>query len=288
MATHLDVCIRGGGIVGRTLALLLARERLRVGLVEQAPPADPTAVAGADLRADVRAYALNRASRELLESVRGWPESEALATPVSRMEVWGDQGGHLSFDAQALATDALTWIVDVPALENQLAEAVRYQPQIERLQVPAPASLTVVCEGRSSRTRAEFGVEFEVLPYGQHALATRVRGEHPHGQVARQWFSPEGEILAFLPLDGADGHTVAVVWSVPPARAEALEALPEHDFCVALQEASHGAIGTLTLAGERRSWALQRARALQWTGMSPEGAWALAGDAAHNVHPSAA
>ena len=67
MVTHLDVCIRGGGVVGRTLALLLARERLRVGLVEQAT------TPGA---ADVRAYALNRASRDLLESVRGWPEGE--------------------------------------------------------------------------------------------------------------------------------------------------------------------------------------------------------------------
>jgi 2-polyprenyl-6-methoxyphenol hydroxylase-like FAD-dependent oxidoreductase len=34
----LDVCIRGAGIVGRTLALLLAGERLRVGLVQSAAP----------------------------------------------------------------------------------------------------------------------------------------------------------------------------------------------------------------------------------------------------------
>lgn len=278
MVTHLDVCIRGGGVVGRTLALLLARERLRVGLVEQAT--SPGA-------GDVRAYALNRASRELLESVRGWPEDDTQATPVRRMEVWGDQGGHLSFDAQSLDADALTWIVDVPALEQRLAEAVRYQPQIEHLALPAPATLTVVCEGRDSRTRAEFGVEFQVLPYGQHALATRVLATHAHGGVARQWFGPDGEILAFLPLEGPAGHTVAVVWSVAPARATALQALPEADFCLALQQASHDTLGTLTLAGERRAWALQRARARQWTGTNAVGAWALAGDAAHNVHPLA-
>ena len=33
MAQTFDVCIRGAGIVGRSLALLLARERLRVALV---------------------------------------------------------------------------------------------------------------------------------------------------------------------------------------------------------------------------------------------------------------
>ena len=34
MAQTFDVCIRGAGIVGRTLALLLARERLRVALLD--------------------------------------------------------------------------------------------------------------------------------------------------------------------------------------------------------------------------------------------------------------
>ncbi|NQW80143.1 MAG: ubiquinone biosynthesis protein UbiH, partial [Polaromonas sp.] len=38
MPKNFDVCIRGDGIVGRTLALLLARERLRVALVAQPTP----------------------------------------------------------------------------------------------------------------------------------------------------------------------------------------------------------------------------------------------------------
>ena len=33
MPQTFDICIRGAGVVGRTLALLLARERLRVALV---------------------------------------------------------------------------------------------------------------------------------------------------------------------------------------------------------------------------------------------------------------
>jgi len=81
MAQTFDVCIRGAGVVGRTLALLLARERLRVALVT--PPA------GAPQVADVRAYALNAASRALLESVRAWPD-EAHATAVLQMQVQAD------------------------------------------------------------------------------------------------------------------------------------------------------------------------------------------------------
>ena len=277
MASPLDVCIRGSGIVGRTLALLLARERLRVGLVEAPPRPDSTA--------DVRAYALNRASKELLESLRCWPEAAA-TTAVTRMQVHGDRSSELNFDAAELGSPALAWIVDVPALESQLADAVRYQPQIERLDTPAPAALTVVCEGRASSTRAEFGVDFEITPYPQHALATRIACERPHGQVARQWFA-RGDILAFLPMGGASGNSVAVVWSVSPEHAKRLLAASPAAFCQELEAASGHALGSLALQGERRVWPLQKAQARHWTGRATAGAWVLAGDAAHNVHPLA-
>lgn len=277
MPQALDICIRGSGIVGRTLALLLARERLRVGLVEQ-----PAALAATD----VRAYALNRASRELLESVRCWPTDEAAATPVQHMQVWGDRGSELNFDAGTLGAPALTWIVDVPVLEAQLAEAVRYQPQIEVLSAPAPAKLTVVCEGRASSTRAEFGVDFDSTPYRQHALATRLHCEKPHGQVARQWFA-QGEILAFLPMGGAQGNSVAIVWSLSPEQAARLQQLAPAEFCRELENASGHTLGTLTLSSERHVWPLQKAQARQWSGRAAEGAWVLTGDAAHNVHPLA-
>ena len=229
MAPTFDICIRGTGIVGRTLALLLARERLKVALV---PAPGPHSAAAAD----VRAYALNAASRSLLESLRSWPDAEH-ATAVKHMQVQGDQDGCVHFDAAPQGVEALAWIVDVPALEERLAQAVRFQPLVEVVDSPVAAPLTVVCEGRASTTRAEFGVHFDATPYAQHAIATRVRCEHPHGQVARQWLSPQG-ILAFLPLEGAQGNSVAVVWSVPEDRVSALMALPADAFAQELQTAS--------------------------------------------------
>ncbi|MGE8318754.1 MAG: FAD-dependent monooxygenase [Comamonas sp.] len=281
MAPHFDVCIRGAGIVGRALALLLARERLRVALVET--PGGPSG------HSDVRAYALNQASRQLLLAVRSWPES-AYATPVLRMDVQGDMGGQVHFDAALQGVEALNWIVDVPALEAQLAAAVRYQPMVEVVAEPVAAELTVVCEGRHSRTREEFNIDFAVTPYHQTAIATRLECELPHGQVARQWFSTAGDILAFLPLGGPEGRTVAVVWSLPAAQAPALLQMDDAAFVQALQSASQGALGTLTLAAPRASWPLQQAVAERWCGSMPDApstSWVLAGDSAHNVHPLA-
>ncbi|MBC7470860.1 MAG: FAD-dependent monooxygenase [Ramlibacter sp.] len=278
MALALDVCIRGAGIVGRTLALLLAGERLRVGLVDQQP------VLGSGT-GDVRAYALNPASRELLETLRAWPD-EAHATPVAAMRVHGDDGGAISFDAADQAVPALAWIVDVPALQERLGEALRYQPLVERLQTPQPAALTVVCEGRASATRTEFGVKFEITNYPQRAIAARLSCEKPHGMVARQRFA-DGEIVALLPMGGAvagaEGNSVALVWSVREERAEALLALEPAAFALALEQACGRELGAMTLTTERAAWPLQLARADRWCGPG----WALAGDAAHSVHPLA-
>ena len=278
MAKTYDICIRGAGIVGRSLALHLAAKRLRVALFAQDLP-EHTA------HSDVRAYALSPASRLLLEAIRCWPQ-EAHATPVTRMQVQSNSDAAVVFDAAAQGTDALNWIVDVPVLENLLKEAVRFQPLIDMVAQPVRAALTVVCEGRASSTRAEFGVAFDVKPYHQWALAARVQCALPHGQVARQWFA-HGNILAMLPLDGPAGRECALVWSLEPERAKALQAAPAEDFCQALQQASQGALGALTLCSERKVWPLQAAQARTWVGSAQGASWLLAGDAAHNVHPLA-
>ncbi len=287
MSKPFDVCIRGSGVVGRTLALLLARERLHVALV--APATAPGAPVLPPVQ-DVRAYALNSASRQLLESLRAWPQAP-FVTAVQQMQVWGDAGGRLDFIAatpppagdQAGAAPALTWIVDVPALEQQLAQALQYQPQVETVAAPVQAALQVVCEGQKSSSRSEFGASWRVKPYAQKAIAARLQSDQQHHGVARQWFGTHGEILALLPTGGFDGNSLALVWSVSVDRAEALLKLSSEEFSAALQTACGAEAGRLDLASELSAWPLSLSRAERWVGPG----WALAGDAAHAVHPLA-
>lgn len=277
-----DVCIRGAGVVGQTLALLLARERLKVALVtsprpDSAPP-------------DVRAYALNASARSLLQSLRAWPEDGdgalAMVTPVTRMEVHGDDGGDLSFSASDQGVDALTWIVDVPALEKRLADAIGFQGGIERVAAPVPAALTVVCEGKRSATRDELGLEFDVRPYPHKAVAARLTTSQPHGGVARQWFV-RGEILALLPLDGAQGNSVALVWSLPAQQSEEWLAADPQALAQAVQERCGSALGEMSLQGPAQAWPLELSRARRWIAQTAQGSVVLAGDAAHAMHPLA-
>ena len=301
MSTHYDICIQGSGIVARTLALLLAKERFRVALVSSAK------AESAGEKHDVRAYALNSASKNLLESLRVWPDV-AHATPVLGMQVHGDTTGRVNFSAVEHGSEALAWIVDVPALEVQLLQAVKYQPLITVLEQVASAhlqsqntdlrrDLTVICEGKNSVTRDMLGVEFDVTPYHQHAIAARLTGSLPHNGQAMQWFKngdtnnqKYSEIVAFLPLSEPDqaqpGNSVALVWSVAEQRAKALMALNPEEFAAEVATHSEHALGEMRLYSERATWPLQLARADKWVGKHPIiGSWALAGDAAHTVHP---
>ncbi|MCZ2498943.1 ubiquinone biosynthesis protein UbiH [Xylophilus sp. Kf1] len=298
MVQNPDICIRGAGVVGSTLALLLARDRLRVGLLPQAatPPASlpvapsPPGVDPGGDTSDVRAFALNAASRDLLMSLRAWPDPE-FATPVAAMEIHGDSTGVLRFSAEAQKVPALAWIVDLPALQARLADALRFQPLVEMLATERPAALTAVCEGRASATRQAFGVGFDTTPYPQRAIAARLRCDKPHGGVARQWFLPDG-VLALLPMGGSAGHTVAMVWSADTDRATELLAKDAEAFVAEALAVTGGVVGGLSLVGPRADWPLQFARADRWCGPMPgdhpkTASWVLAGDAAHTVHPLA-
>lgn len=271
-----DVAIRGGGVVGHTLALLLARERLRVALVARAPAPGGTP--------DIRAYAINSASQALLASLRVWPQAPHV-TPVREMHVSDavDQGPALCFAARDIGADTLAWIADVPELERQLAEAVRYQSGIERVeQAPPDVALTVVCEGRHSSSRDALGLTPQTHPYPHTAVAARLSTERAHGAIAHQWFC-QGEVLALLPREGELGNSVALVWSVGHARAQELLAMNAATFVDTLQAACGDALGTLRLEGAPAAWPLTLSRAPHWVRPGV----ALAGDAAHTLHPLA-
>ena len=288
MSKNFDVCIYGSGVVGRVLALQLAQARLKVALIQR--PTAPTATL------DVRAYALNAASRQQLLALRAWP-SDLLATPVQSMQVAGDDGGRVAFNADDLkatathdtkAGEALAWIVDIAALEDQLAQAIRYQPQIECIDDGTPAAdgvkapLKVICEGQFGASLAALPSRRIVKPYPQRAIAARLTSSHAHGGAARQWFQG-GDVLALLPMQGPGGHELALVWSVASERAALLESLNAEDFCAALQAACGVDVGALQLTTERASWALNLSTTERWVGPG----WALAGDAAHTLHPLA-
>lgn len=256
-------------MVGMSLALLLARQGLRAHLVGSiAPPA----------QADVRAYAINHAARQTLIDAGGWPDDATAVTPVQRMRVFGDTSGALHFDAPP--PDALTWIVDGPAVIARLQAAIGAESRISVSAHARAAGLSVICEGRDTASRAQAGLEVISRRYGHDALATRVLAEQAHQGCAWQWFDGQG-ILGLLPLGASAGRELAVVWSQAPQRSAQAQALSPEDLGQALSKASAHALGRLQVCAPVAVWPLLYSRATRWVAPG----LALAGDAAHTVHP---
>jgi 2-polyprenyl-6-methoxyphenol hydroxylase-like FAD-dependent oxidoreductase len=275
-----DVCVRGAGAVGMSLALALSRQGLKVALQHEPVRAAPAF--------DVRAYALNPRSMQLLSELKVW---DALAqdarTPVYDMHVEGDApGAALDFSAYAQGIEALAWIVDAAELDAQLRRALQYAPHVNMVEHEVQATLLALVDGNSGKAAANrkaLGVQTERLPYGQRAVAARLQSDRPHAGLARQWFrSPD--VLALLPFDRPKpGHSYGLVWSVPETRADELLALDNAAFEHALMGATGGAAGTLQLSSARAAWPLSLVRADRVCGPG----WVLLGDAAHVVHPLA-
>ena len=272
-----DVCVRGCGAVGTSMALALARQGLQVAITRPRESA-------AD-RSDVRAYALNAASRALLSDLKVWDALPADAvTPVHEMRVAGDApAGAIEFSSWQQAVDALAWIVDAAELEAVLLRAIGVAPHVRVVPSPVPAALTVWAEGKSSAAGDELGVHVQRHAYGHTAVAARLTCERPHAHTAWQWFrSPD--VLALLPLDRPEaGRSFAMVWSQPQAQAQAAVALDDGAFEQRLNEVAAPTVGALRLAGPRVGWPLSLVRAEPLCGAG----WVLVGDAAHVVHPLA-
>ena len=281
-----DVQVLGAGIVGRSLALALARAGLTVALRPQA-----TRTPGTD---DVRAYALNAASVELLRGLKVWDALPAhAATPVLDMHVRGDaDNAVLDFSAWQQRVGALAWITDAAVLERELAAAVRFAPHITVVDADTDADaeagdvrapLTALCEGKTSATRERLGIAYERVDYGHLGIAARLTSSRAHQGKARQWFRAP-DVLALLPFDSPQpDRSYALVWSLPDERARELLALDAAAFEQQLMLATGGEAGELTLASTRAAWPLMQAHAGAWCGPG----WVLLGDAAHVVHPLA-
>jgi 2-octaprenyl-6-methoxyphenol hydroxylase len=297
-----DVLIVGGGLVGGTLAVLLADAGLSVTLVDRADPA-----AGLDAGFDGRASAIALATQRVLVAAGLWDFLGPTASPIQDIRV-ADAGSFLflHYDHSLLGDQPFGYMIENRNLRRALYEAQSAQPN---LTVVAPAEITAMdldgnhatatlsdgrvlaasllvgADGRASQTRKMAGIRATGWSYKQTGIVCTVDHERPHGFIAHEHFLAAGP-FAILPIRGPEGreqNQSSLVWTERDDLAPALMALDDDAFLAELALRFGDFLGSLALVGPRWSYPLSLLVAERAT--APR--CVLAGDALHGMHPIA-
>ena len=286
LVEKVDILIVGAGPVGMTLHLALAAGGQKSLLLDRR--------AKSAQQADPRALALSHGARQLLEQIASWPTRAATAIEtihVSQKDGFGrtvidradyqlpalgyvvryrDLAGAL---AANLADDAVwseTEILDITPGDEYVSVALRHAGQLRTLQT----KLLVHAEGTPGDDPA-----VKVSDYAQHAVICEVTpvfaNNAGHNKRAWERFTPDGP-LALLPL----GDQYSIVFTLPPAKADAVMAMDDATFTAALQ-AQFGQRMNFANPGPRSRFPL----ALRLRDTLVKGREIWIGNAAQTLHP---
>lgn len=303
------VIIVGGGMVGLSLALMLAKSNIAVKLLEaiQYPNYDDADAAPYHSSFDARNTALSRRSVQIYQQLGLWRELQQYATPILEVHIT-EQGsfGKARLVADQEQVESFGQVIENAWLGRVLLTQVRQQPLIELIdgvqvtsltqdaeQVyvqatrhgasidPLTAKLVIAADGRDSFCRQALGVGVDVHDYDQVAIVTAVQTSKPHQQVGFERFSHLGP-LALLPLPGE--YRRSVVWPVKKGTEhEWLGEDNDQHFLAALQQTYGDRAGKFIKTGQRFSYPLSQVLADK----QAVGRVILMGNAAHTIHPVA-
>jgi len=312
MQRHADIVIGGGGMVGLTLAIALAKGGLDVVVAD--PVAADTALAA---KFDGRVSALSYSSIRMLEALDLWPHLEAKAQSIRDILVTdAPLGGapspfSLHFDSQEIgrpmgaiaenrhiramlfegAKDLATLsFISPAALTNLDDTGGRIEAALSNGDTVV-ASLAIAADGRDSPMREAMGISAIGWSYPQTGIVATVTHERPHEGVAYEHFLPSGPfaILPMIPAPGGDApaqeqsNRSSLVWTERDDRAPSMMALSDAAFESEIAARFGAHLGAISAAGMRWSYPLRFHLARAY--VRPR--FALAGDAAHGIHPIA-
>ncbi|MDS7968982.1 2-octaprenyl-6-methoxyphenyl hydroxylase [Acinetobacter sp. V117_2] len=303
-----QVIIVGGGMVGLSLSLMLAKANIAVKLLEAVkyPNYDDQNVAPYHSSFDARNTALSRRSVQIYQKLGLWDALQQHATPILQVHIT-EQGsfGKARLVAEQEKVESFGQVIENAWLGRVLLTQVRQQPLIELIdgvQVTAltqdaeqvhieaqrgdevlklESKLLIAADGRDSFCRQAIGVGVDVHDYDQVAIVTTVQTSKPHEHVGFERFSALGP-LALLPLPGE--YRRSVVWPVKKGTEdEWLGEENDQHFLDALQKTYGDRAGKFEKTGKRFSYPLSQVLAHK----QAVGRVILMGNAAHTIHPVA-
>lgn len=316
--------IIGSGIVGVTLALKLAQEKMPVTLIDARPERDESEWQDILKQRDARVYALSVASINLLNDVGAWQKIAASERKAdySQMQVWQLNGmGELLFGdsgdnhSNTTLPQMLGSMVEPAVIEHALWQRLSEDDVSDYLTVIAghkvinmdwlgtqqgyrvtlddhtniDAMLLVGADGRGSFVRQQAAIGLDTLDYNQTAICCAIHTEKPHQATARQAMLPTGT-LALLPLADITDEDKAN----PQHWQSIVWTLPRNQALALIEEDARVIADKLAAASNYELGAISQIESIASFPLTAQQAKSyvadnlvLIGDAAHGVHPLA-
>lgn len=297
--TTLDVLVAGAGYVGLSAAVAIksSRPNLNIAIVDAAP-------AGV-WEKDGRCSAIAAAASRMLDQLGCWSEILPEAQAITDMIVTDSRTSDpvrpvfLTFDGEIEPGEPFAHMVPNTSLNGALrARAAElgidilegvavnsFENNLSSLTVQLADGVTlrtrllIAADGVRSRLRDMAGIKTVHWDYGQSGIVCTIAHERPHNGRAEEHFLPSGP-FAILPLKG---NRSSIVWTERTADAERLVAGDEFVFESELEMRFGLKLGEIRPETKPRAWPLGLTLARDF--VKPR--FALAGDAAHGIHPIA-
>lgn len=306
---NFDIAIIGGGMVGASLALLLANQKpdWKIALLEAQLFSDVDKTQYQS-NFDARSTAIAQGSVEILRELGVWEKLSQHATAISQVHV--SDAGHFMgglIDASTYDLDAVGYVITNAWIGGVLLAHLQAQNNIQlfapvRVEKLIPlqqgaqlfvqganetfelnCKLAVVADGGDSPIRKSLGIDSHIKDYDQTALIANVAYNEPHKGVAYERFTAQGP-LALLPLgEKATAKESALVLTLPRDQASEIFALSDAEFLIHLQQRFGNRLGKFLRVSQRNTYELKLVTASEQI----RSHIVLVGNAAHFLHPVA-
>lgn len=298
--TDYDLLIIGGGMVGASLAVALAHQPLRIGIIE-----NTSLSAKIQPSYDDRVIALSYGSQRIFKAIGIWDALQHDICPINKIHI--SNRGHSGFthlNAQDESVEALGYVVPGRSIGQALHAYIKKQSNIDFI-CPAhwsdftveqdhislsittssaksktvTARLLVAADGGQSVIREKLGIQTTIRDYQQSAIITNITPEQSHHNIAYERFTDTGP-LAMLPMTK---NRCSVVWTARTDQQQEILDLDDETFLKQLQKRFGYRLGRLTKVGSRHAYPLKLIQSLEL--VRPR--IAIIGNAAHTLHPLA-